>query len=97
MQYNPPELKPSDIDLNLPLHDYQRYIRQFIEDTPFCGLFLDMGLGKTLITLAALYDLNPRTKLTNGTYPCAPNLSYAMKMAGNSRKRNAWNFTKRCR
>ena len=59
MQYNTPELKPSDIDLNLPLHDYQRYIRQFIEDTPFCGLFLDMGLGKTLITLAALYDLNP--------------------------------------
>lgn len=52
-------ITPSDTDLNLPLHTYQKIIRQFIEDTPYCGLFLDMGLGKTLITLSALYDLNP--------------------------------------
>lgn len=51
---------PSDTDLNLPLHDYQKLARQIVEQTPYCGLFLDCGLGKCLITLSALYDLNPR-------------------------------------
>ena len=41
------------------LHPYQRYIHDFILEHPYCGLFLDCGLGKTLITLSALYDLNP--------------------------------------
>lgn len=41
------------------LHPYQEYAKQFVITHPYCGLFLDMGLGKTLITLAALYDLNP--------------------------------------
>lgn len=41
-------------------HDYQRRCIQFIIDHPEAGLFLDMGLGKTVITLTAvrylLYD-----------------------------------------
>ena len=41
------------------LHPYQEYAKQFVITHPYCGLFLDMGLGKTLITLAALYELNP--------------------------------------
>ena len=35
-------------------HDYQRYCIQKIIDTPKVGLFLDMGLGKTVTTLTAL-------------------------------------------
>ena len=38
-------------------HDYQRYcINRMIAD-PALGLFLDMGLGKTVITLTAVNDL----------------------------------------
>ena len=38
-------------------HDYQRYcINRMITD-PALGLFLDMGLGKTVITLTAVNDL----------------------------------------
>ena len=35
-------------------HDYQRAAMQWILDKPKCGLFLDMGLGKTVTTLTAL-------------------------------------------
>lgn len=38
-------------------HDYQRYCVDRILDTPAVGLFLDMGLGKTVITLTALMEL----------------------------------------
>ena len=38
-------------------HDYQKYCIDAIKDLPFCGLFLDMGLGKTVITLTALHSL----------------------------------------
>lgn len=38
-------------------HAYQRYAKQFILDHPQCGLILDMGLGKSVITLSALFDL----------------------------------------
>ncbi|WP_201331572.1 SNF2-related protein, partial [Lactobacillus nasalidis] len=41
----------------LPLHDYQLYSMNFIIDHPFCGIFLDIGLGKTLTTLAAFAKL----------------------------------------
>ena len=38
-------------------HDYQRYaIERIISDSAL-GLFLDMGLGKTVITLTAINDL----------------------------------------
>lgn len=38
-------------------HKYQRMAIDKIYDTPKCGLFLDMGLGKTVITLTAIEDL----------------------------------------
>lgn len=39
------------------LRKYQTRAVKFIKDTPCCGLFLDMGLGKTVSTLTALNDL----------------------------------------
>lgn len=39
------------------LHDYQRTCVEHIINTPFCGVFLEMGLGKTVSTLTALNDL----------------------------------------
>lgn len=41
------------------LHDYQKFAHDFIMTRPYAGLFLDMGMGKTLTTLSALYDMNP--------------------------------------
>nr|DAE64911.1 MAG TPA: Chromatin remodeling complex ATPase [Caudoviricetes sp.] len=38
-------------------HDYQRYAADFIITHPISALLLDMGLGKTSITLTAIYDL----------------------------------------
>ena len=38
-------------------HDYQAYATKFIEEHPSCMLALDMGLGKTVITLTALNNL----------------------------------------
>lgn len=43
MQYNP--------------HNYQKYAINFIEANPISALFLNMGLGKTSITLTAVNDL----------------------------------------
>ena len=43
MQYNP--------------HDYQDYATEFVLTHPYCGLILDMGLGKSVITLTALWNL----------------------------------------
>lgn len=38
-------------------HSYQAYATQRIVDDPAVGLFLDMGLGKTVITLTAVNEL----------------------------------------
>ena len=38
-------------------HDYQRYATNFILEHPISAVFLDMGLGKSVITLSAIYDL----------------------------------------
>lgn len=38
-------------------HKYQQYAKDFILDHPVCCLMLDMGLGKTVITLSALWEL----------------------------------------
>ena len=38
-------------------HDYQRYATAFILSHPVSAVFLEMGLGKSVITLTALYDL----------------------------------------
>ncbi len=38
-------------------HDYQTYATRYIEEHPISAVLLDMGLGKTSITLTALNDL----------------------------------------
>lgn len=38
-------------------HEYQRYCINRILDAPMLGLFLDMGLGKTVVTLTAANEL----------------------------------------
>ena len=38
-------------------HDYQKYAIRYIEEHPIAAVLLDMGLGKTSITLTALSDL----------------------------------------
>lgn len=38
-------------------HDYQRRAIAHVEQHPYCGLFLDMGLGKSVITLTAISRL----------------------------------------
>ena len=43
MQYNP--------------HNYQKYVIEYIEKHPVSAVFLDMGLGKTSITLTAINNL----------------------------------------
>ncbi len=38
-------------------HEYQKYASEFIIEHPVSAVFLDMGLGKSVITLTALFDL----------------------------------------
>lgn len=38
-------------------HDYQTYATEFIEEHPVAAVLLDMGLGKSVITLTAINDL----------------------------------------
>lgn len=38
-------------------YDYQRTATKWILDNPRCGLFLDMGLGKTVSTLTAIQEM----------------------------------------
>ena len=38
-------------------HDYQKYATEFILQHPIAAVFLEMGLGKSVITLTALFDL----------------------------------------
>ena len=39
------------------LHEYQKYAINFIEERSVSAIFLDCGLGKTIITLTAISDL----------------------------------------
>ncbi|MTB43774.1 ATP-dependent helicase [Streptococcus uberis] len=41
----------------MKLHDYQEYAKTWIVEHSHCGLLLDMGLGKTLTTLAAIDEI----------------------------------------
>lgn len=41
----------------MTLHAYQEYAKDWILAHPYCGLLLDMGLGKTLTTLSAIDEL----------------------------------------
>ena len=38
-------------------HDYQRYATEYILSHPIAAVLLQMGLGKTIITLTAIVDL----------------------------------------
>lgn len=38
-------------------HNYQSFAAEFILEHPVCCLMLDMGLGKTVVTLSALWEL----------------------------------------
>ena len=38
-------------------HDYQKYAIEYIKNNPIAAVLLDMGLGKTVITLTAISDL----------------------------------------
>ena len=38
-------------------HEYQRYAVEYIKSHPIAAVFLSMGLGKTSITLTAIFDL----------------------------------------
>ena len=38
-------------------HDYQEYAQNFILKNTTAAVFLDMGLGKTVITLSAIWEL----------------------------------------
>lgn len=43
--------------MNYEPYSYQRFAEEFILDHPEAGLFLDMGMGKTVITLTAINRL----------------------------------------
>lgn len=43
--------------MNYTPHPYQAHATQHVIDNPYSGLFLDMGLGKTVATLTAINDL----------------------------------------
>lgn len=38
-------------------HDYQRYTIDYLLEKPIAAILLDMGLGKTVIALSAIFDL----------------------------------------
>ena len=38
-------------------HDYQKYATDFIINNPVSAVLLDMGLGKSVITLTAINEL----------------------------------------
>jgi SNF2 family DNA or RNA helicase len=44
-------------------HGYQTDGIRFVETTPRCALFVDMGLGKTSITLSAVRNMFPRSEI----------------------------------
>ena len=46
-------------------HEYQTFAAEFIKEHPVAAILLDMGLGKTAITLTAINDLivDPQTEM----------------------------------
>lgn len=39
------------------MHGYQRTAYEFMKNTPFCALFIDLGMGKTITSLTLAVDL----------------------------------------
>lgn len=58
--------------MNFTPHNYQRYCIERVLDTPALGLLLDMGLGKTVITLTAVNDLKYNRFAVNRILVIAP-------------------------
>lgn len=54
------------------MHEYQKGVVNFIIKNPFCGVFLDLGLGKTVTTLTAIEDLMYDYLEINSTLVIAP-------------------------
>lgn len=53
-------------------HDYQKFCIDYIKAHPISALFLDMGLGKTVITLTAIRDLMLDDLLVSKTLVIGP-------------------------
>ena len=53
-------------------HAYQAFCINYIKTHPVSALFLDMGLGKTVITLTAIRDLMLDELLVTKTLVIAP-------------------------
>lgn len=53
-------------------HNYQSYATDFILDHPIGAVFLDMGLGKSIITLTAIFDLCLNSFLVRKVLVIAP-------------------------
>lgn len=72
-------------------HGYQAYGIQQMIDTPYIGAFLDMGLGKTVITLTALHSLKYYRFCIRKTLIIAPK-----KVAENTwtKERDKWDHLK---
>lgn len=72
-------------------HGYQAYSIQRMIDTPYIGAFLDMGLGKTVITLTALHSLKYYRFCIRKTLIIAPK-----KVAENTwtKERDKWSHLK---
>lgn len=53
-------------------HEYQAYATKFILEHPISAIFLDMGLGKSVITLTAIFDLTLDSFLVRKVLVIAP-------------------------
>lgn len=58
--------------MSVTLYPYQRVATEFVKANNRCGLFLDMGLGKTLIALTALVELANAGRLVGHILIIAP-------------------------
>lgn len=58
--------------MNCSLHDYQEQAKNFLMTHPKAGLFLDVGFGKTLATLAALFEMGMRGMISGHILVIAP-------------------------
>ncbi len=58
--------------MGFSLHDYQAQAKDFLITHPKAGLFLDVGFGKTLTTLAALQELGMRGMISGHILIIAP-------------------------
>lgn len=79
---------------NAVLKPYQKRAKKFIKDNPYCGIFLDPGLGKTLITLSALEELAEEGRLRGHILVIAPK-NVARTTWINELKK--WGFDFRCK